>query len=273
MHRKGGPTLLELAADLLRQVAAWLPDRDFCLVVDGAYASLVGADLPRTTIVTRVRRDAALYALPPPRRPGQRGRPRTKGPRLPTPVQFAARARRWQRTDVPMRGWLVDCKLWSQTVLWYEAARSRPLQLVIVRDPTGVEPDDFFLTTDTAATPAQVASAYADRWAIEVTNRDVKQVLGTEDPQSWVGEGPARVVALGCWLTSAIWHWFGCVGHQRPAWPDRPWYPTKRTPSFFDAVATVRRDQWLVHIFGASPSRELSRENARVLLSVLAEAA
>ncbi|HUY97761.1 MAG TPA: hypothetical protein VMW47_09135 [Verrucomicrobiae bacterium] len=88
------------------------------------------------------------------------------------------------------------------------------------------------LTTDTASTPKQVASAYVDRWAIEGTSRDVKHVLGTEDPQAWVGESPPRVVAHGCWLTSAIRHRLGCVGHR-----------TERTSSFFDAGAPVHVDQ------------------------------
>lgn len=35
------------------------------------------------------------------------------------------------------------------------------------------------------AAPDTVASGYAGRWSIEVTNRDAKQALGGEDPQSW----------------------------------------------------------------------------------------
>ena len=38
---------------------------------------------PRTYVVSRLRRDAALFDLPPPRQPGQRDRPRKKGDRLP----------------------------------------------------------------------------------------------------------------------------------------------------------------------------------------------
>jgi hypothetical protein len=37
----------------------------------------------RVSVTTRLRSDAALYAPPGPRRPGQRGRPRVKGDRLP----------------------------------------------------------------------------------------------------------------------------------------------------------------------------------------------
>jgi hypothetical protein len=82
---------------------------------------------------------------------------------------------------------MVERLLWSRQVLRYEAARSRQLLLVIVRDPASRQHDDFFVTTDLAATPAEVASAYADRWAIEDTNRNVKQYLGAEDPSPGSG--------------------------------------------------------------------------------------
>jgi hypothetical protein len=84
VHRKGEATTVALAAEMVREIAGWLPQRCFHLYADGAYASLVGADLPRTHVTSRLRRDAALYEPAPPRT-GKRGRSRTKGERLPTP--------------------------------------------------------------------------------------------------------------------------------------------------------------------------------------------
>ena len=57
-------------------------------VADRAYASLKLLERCRKlsdpiTFVTRLRLDAALYEPAPPRRPGQIGRPRIKGERLP----------------------------------------------------------------------------------------------------------------------------------------------------------------------------------------------
>jgi hypothetical protein len=272
LHRKGGPTLVELAAAMMQQVAAWLPDRSFCLVADGAYASLIGRDLPRTTVISRLRRNAALYEAAPPRT-GRRGRPRKRGARLPAPPQLAAQVTIWTREIVPMRGRRVARDLWAREVLWYETCPDRLLLLVIVRDPDGHEPDDFFVTTDTTALPAKVASAYADRWSIEDSFRNTKQSLGAEDPQSWIGVGPERAVSLACWSYAAVWDWFVAVHGDRPPWPHRPWYPAKRTPSFADAVAALRRDTWRLSIFDGSGSDRINPENAAVLLTVLAEAA
>lgn len=100
---------VEHAATMMRELADWLPDRAFHLCADGAYASLAGAGLPRCHLTSRMRRDAALYEPAPPRT-GKRGRPRTRGTRLPTPPQLAARARRrdWERVDIDVRGRSVE---------------------------------------------------------------------------------------------------------------------------------------------------------------------
>src|SRR6266540_4152045 len=65
-------------------VCQQLGDRRVDLVCDGAYAGKALRQLPRqVTVTTRLRADAALYQLPSPRRPHQRGRPPSKGARLP----------------------------------------------------------------------------------------------------------------------------------------------------------------------------------------------
>jgi len=67
LHRKGGPTTLDLAQEIAIEIASWLPQRSFSLCADGAYASLARRELPRTTLTSRMRRDAALYEAAPPR--------------------------------------------------------------------------------------------------------------------------------------------------------------------------------------------------------------
>ena len=84
LHRKGGPSTVELAVEIIVELAEWLADRSFSLCADGAYATLAGRGLPRSTVTSRMRRDAALYEAAPPRT-GKRGRPRTKGALLSFP--------------------------------------------------------------------------------------------------------------------------------------------------------------------------------------------
>src|SRR5918999_4585199 len=83
-HKK----ITERAWQLLLVVRRWYPEQEIVAVADRAYASLKLLDRCRKlrkpiAFIARLRLDAALYEPAPPRRPGQRGRPRLKGERLP----------------------------------------------------------------------------------------------------------------------------------------------------------------------------------------------
>lgn len=273
LYRKGGPSHLDLAVAMIAEIAEWFPARCFGLACDGAYASLAGRALPRTQVTSRLRRDAALYDPPPPRRKGQRGRPRKKGQRLPTPEHLARRRRGWVQAEVDERGKTVERLLWCRPVLWYAVCPDRCVLLVIVRDPDGKQRDDFFFTTDLEASPADVAAHYAGRWAIEDTFRNVKQLLGGQDPQSWKGPAPERAAALSLWLYSLIWSWYLQTQGTNPRWASLPWYPAKRTPSFADALACLRRFLWREAVFSKYDRRPLPRKTIDTLLDALARAA
>ena len=62
LHEKDGPTMPELAAQMMAELAVCLPEASFVLCGDGAYATLAGTGLERTMVVSRMRRDAALSA-------------------------------------------------------------------------------------------------------------------------------------------------------------------------------------------------------------------
>ena len=274
LHRKGGPTTLELATEIITELSLWLPERAFLCCADGAYASLAGRGLPRTVLTSRMRRDAALYEMAPPRT-GKRGRPRKKGARLATPSEMAGQLddEAFTAVRVDFRGAPRDLLVWSRPVLWYSVDPDHQVLLVIVRDPTHVMHDDFFLTNDLDASPGEVASAYAGRWSIECVNREVKQCLGAEDPQSWKGIGPERAASLSLWLYAAIWTWYIPTFGTATTWIPRPWYQKKATPSFLDALAQLRRCLWSERITELSCSGPLNPKIIDGLLDVLTRAA
>lgn len=275
VHRKNDPTTtVAHAAAMMRQIAGWLPERDFHLCADGAYATLAGAGLPRTHLTSRMRRDAALFEAAPPRT-GKRGRPRLRGQRLPTPPELAAQARKreWKSAVIDVRGRSTRRLIWVRDVLWYRVDKHNLVRLVIVRDPDGVEPDDFFVTTDTDATGAQTATRYAGRWAIEVCFRDVKQDLGGQNPQTWKRRGPERAAALSLWLHALIWWWYIDTHPAGRTWTIRPWYPHKTSPSFLDALAALRRVLWAQRITAMSRSAPEEPKITAALLDTLAYAA
>jgi hypothetical protein len=77
-HRPPFRTQLELAVELLRWAKLWLGllNKPLWAVVDGAYAKapfLKPAKSLGMTVVSRLRRDAALWSVPGPKPPGRRG--------------------------------------------------------------------------------------------------------------------------------------------------------------------------------------------------------
>jgi hypothetical protein len=269
VHRKHGPTQTDLAAEMMRRVAEWLPQREFWLVADGAYSRLLRLELPHTKVITRLRPNAARYELRPPRVAHQRGRPRKNGQRLPLPGELAASCQCWQPRKVVIRSRILTRELFCRRVLWYETC-PEPVLMVVARNSDGVDDDLYLVTSDIDADPPEVVTLYGDRWASEETFRN----LGTEDPQCWVGPGPERVVALAGWLYSAAWGWFlehGDVG--RTYWPERSWYPGKQIPSFADALAALRRQLWTARLFETTTPGEVDPEILSDLLEVLALAA
>lgn len=272
LHRKGEAGLLVLAEQMLRQVTDWLPDRCIDLCADGFFAPLAGLRLPRVHITSRMRRDAALYDMPPKRRKGQRGRPRKKGRRLPTPEKMANARVGWREVTTEERGKTRTRLVLVKRVLWYRVLKDTPVLLVICRDPEGIERDDFFFTTNLDATAEQVVSRYSGRWSIEDTFMNTKQLLGGQNPQCWKDAGPERAAAFALWLYAIIWHWYLVAVGTRRSWIPLPWYTTKSTPSFADALAALRRALWRRRIFAGSAPRPLSPKMARVLIDVLAMA-
>jgi DDE superfamily endonuclease len=84
-RRRRYKPLTTWARQMIRQIHRWAVDRPLVVVGDRSYAALelLDAVRPIATVVARLRLDARLFAPPPPRRPGQTGRPRLVGERLP----------------------------------------------------------------------------------------------------------------------------------------------------------------------------------------------
>jgi hypothetical protein len=238
-------TKLELLRELVGLVAAWAPGRTFYLAVDSAYAgrALLEQRPANVEVVSRLRGDAALWAPAPKRRPGQQGRPRRRGARLPTPQQVAARCRHWRTLSVAIYGRTVTTQVRTVRALWYAALREQPVQIVLVRDPTGRRRDEAFFCTAPAADARFILEAYARRWCLEVTFHDAKQFLGFADPQCQTPRAVQRTAPFAFLVYDLIVLWFAEHAHAQTTtlWPVRPWYRRKSAPSFVDMLTALRR--------------------------------
>jgi len=248
-HKK----LTDWARQALMQLRRWLPARAIVVVADSGYAAI--ALLARCArlrqpiaIVTRLRLDAALYEPAPARRPGQRGRSRKKGARLPTlAARVAAPATTW--TAVTIASWYGEgartVEVASDTAVWYHGGLPPvPVRWVLIRDPQGRCTTQALLCTDIAAAPAQILAWFVLRWQVEVTFAEVRRHLGVESQRQWSDLAILRTTPALLGLFSLVTLW----AHPRMGAPgDRvrqaAWYP-KALPTFSDALALVRRELW-----------------------------
>lgn len=272
LHRKKEKSLIELATEMIEEVAGWFAQRKFRVVADGFYASLAGLNIINTTIISRMRCDASLYELPPKRKSKSRGRPRKRGKALPKPKAMASRVRKWTKVKFIARGCETTRLVHSRKVLWYNVSKS-PVLLVISRDPAGKEKDDFFFTTDVNMKVGDVLAAYADRWAIEDTFKHTKQHLGPHQAQTWARKGPERAAAIGLWLYSTVWLWYCNLPAAKRRFRILPWYASKTTPSFADALGNLRRMLWNERFIMMFGNNTVHDKKYRFLLEALAPAA
>lgn len=188
---------LWLARTMVEQLAAAWPGRRVHVAADAAYAGRELRDLPeRITWTTRLRKDAALHELPPPRT-GRPGRPRSKGARLPALATLAVTAC-FTPATVRRYGVSTTVHITTVTCLWYSVFGSRPVQVVLIRDTGRAHGFDLALvSTDLAASPAAIIERYAARWSIEVAIEDAKQLFGVGQARNRTAEAVRRTVPFG----------------------------------------------------------------------------
>lgn len=272
-------TRQEIAAQMIQEVQEALPEWDIRIAADGQYATrtVVGAaSAAGTNLVSRIRSDAAIYALPSEPPPHRRGPKPKKGKRLPTPKQIAARRRKgWRTIKVRKHNKIVKRKVLPVTCLWYRVAKDRPIKLLIIRDPAGKEKDDFAFCTDPTADDVEIVERFAARWPIEEAIHDGKQLGGFEQVQGWCPRTVERQAPLALIVQTLVKAWFLRYGARaKSAQPQgTDWGASKDHPSYLDMLATLRRALWAHRINLNSILRGGVRELFKTLQFVLCAAA
>ncbi len=131
----------------------------------------------------------------------------------------------------------------------------------------------MFYTTRLDWNARQVLSAYAARWAIEVTFENCKQLLGLEDPANRKPRAIERTAPMALVLYSLLVIWFERIGHLYLQFPDRPWYTKKAEPSFADMLSTLRRLSWEEKLAPLLPKRGLLTNTVTQLIEFVSRAA
>jgi hypothetical protein len=172
------------------------------------------------------------------------GRPREKGYRLPSLAALAATAAFGQVT-VTRYGKTATISAAALTCLWHSVFGTRPVTVVLIRDKSRTGYDLALVTTDPAATAAQVIERHAARWSIEVAIEDSKQVFGTGQARNRVARAVECTMPFQLACQAVATCWYATAGHHPADVEDRGararWYRSKKQPSTSDMAAKLRR--------------------------------
>ncbi len=256
----------ELMREMLQLVAAWFPDRQFLFVADSLYTGeSVLRYLPENVdMIGAVHPNGALYEPAPKKKSGP-GAPRKKGKRLPTRDRWAAGRAPWSDITFNQFGLHGTFKTKTRTGLYYKAGKDRMLKFVLTRDTDGDRPTQIFYCTNLEMDVQQILSTYANRWAIEVTHYNAKQLLGLEDPANRVPLAVERTAPMAMFLYSLTILWYAGHGHAHVQFPKRPWYNRKSQPSFADMLTTLRRVTWEDKISPVRPKSTVWKKSVELL--------
>ena len=275
-HRPEFRTKLELAVELLRWAEPLLRPwgRPIWVVADGAYAKrefLRPAMALGMTVVSRLRRDAALRSLPPELPEGRRGRgrPRIYGAERISLAKRGGQRRGWSTGEFTLYGEVVTKRYKTFLATWRPAGGV--IRVVLVDEPTGWR---AYFCTDPQASVADILTTVADRFSLEITFRDVKEVVGAGQQQVRFLRANVGAFHICLWTFSLTEAW---------AWPrpsselvDRsgsPWDSPSRRPSHADKRRAWRRELLGAEIRAAlqpGVTEEEIRATAERLLSLAA---
>src|SRR3954452_17110063 len=241
-HRPEFRTELELAVELLRWAKPWLgllrlPIR---VVADGAYAKkefLKPAAALGMTVVSRPRKDAALRSLPGPKPPGRRGPAPTYGKDVIDLAKRGGQRRGWSTDTFELYGEKAVKRYKTFLATWRPAGGV--IRVVLVDEPTGWR---AYFCTDSSASVADILGMVADRFSLEITFRECKQIVGAGQQQVrflWANVGAFHICLWTFTLTEA-WAW----GRKEDELVDRsasPWDTPSRRPSHADKRRAWRR--------------------------------
>ena len=270
-------TKLELAAHLVEWIAPLVKQagKTLWVVVDGGYTKapfLKRALATGTTVIGRLRKDAALRDLPRPLRRGEqrgRGRPRKYGKNRISSAKRAGHRQGWQTIECTAYGKTVT-KTIKSFLATYEPAGG-VIRVVIVKEDHGWFP---FFSTDPNATAVEIVESFADRATIEQDFHDVKEVWGAGQQQVrniWTN---VAVYHLNLWMHTLVELWAWNRTHaQLCNRRDSPWDDPERRPSHADRRKALRRHIMQTELSSITATWTLPRKILNLARRLMASAA
>lgn len=264
----------ELALELLEQTMGILrglgSKARVAVVFDGAYAvaKLIRPLIAQgATVVTRLRRDAALFDLPP-ELSGKRGRgrPAKYGKNRISLAKRAGHREGWTPISYSCRG--VTIEACYKTFLATSEVFGGTIRVVLLQYDSGNWA--AYASSDPSMSVEAILGIVSDRWAIEECFHDMKEIWGA-------GEQQVRNVwsNIGCWnLCGWLYAMVELESWELPAEQlvdrsDRPWDNPDRRPSHADKRRRIAREmlrnEFSAALGGAPEDAKIQHQFERLL--------
>jgi hypothetical protein len=253
--QKGPPisfrTKCQLLVEQLRQHAKTCPGKNLG-VFDGAYAkaSVVRPlvkpeqpDLPPIDILTRLRHDARLYALPPrQRKKGQRGPMPVWGKQLPPPRQGGRWPGEWRPGQAFIYGRVRGVRYKEILCLWRVLGCDVTVKAVVAHIE-GYQPRFTLVCSATELSGLQIVELFCARFRQEDAFRDLKQRLGWQECRAWTRQPIERTTQTLFTAMSAMRLLQLQLQENQGDdwWLQPPWNPSKSRASILDVERLLRR--------------------------------
>ena len=262
--------LVEWCVDILK---TWF-QKQVMVIVDGAYAKrpfLSRAIAAGAIVISRLRKDAALYDIPKPVKRRGKGRPRKYGERL-SLARRGGHCKGWTTTMMTLYG-VAQQVTWKTFLAAYPPVGGVIRVVIVKRSPQlfGDCPAEWvaFFCTDPDLGVETIIEAVADRSAIEQDFHDVKEVHGA-------GQQQVRNVwcNVACWnlclwmhTLVELWSWRRSETTLKQR-ADRPWDDPARRPSHADRLKTLKK-QVFHETFSTLPHPQRTSRKIRSLWKAL----
>ena len=240
-------TKLEQAVELIVWLRTVIGKKTvFWLAVDGFYAKREVLDQARgegVVIVSRLRKDAAVFDLPSVLKPGQkrgRGRPPIYGKNRLCLAKRAGQRRGWTTIEVrTCTGKIAIKKIKTFLATWRPAGGV--IRVVLVEEDDGSWRALF--CTDCEASVVDIVQTALDRWGIEQNFHDLKETEGIAQVQLRRYFANIGALNLNLWVHTLIevWAW-GRGASKLCDRSDRPWDVADRRPSHADRRKALQRE-------------------------------
>ena len=240
-------TKIDIAISMLESVKEHFSLLSLTLVADALYAKkklLQWCIESKVTMISRLRSDAALYAPKKKQSAGhikKRGRPATKGKRLPSLDTMSNKVKKFSSLTLTLYGKEKTVEYRQFQAYWKPAGTV--VNVVIVKYPKKRGTiTAYFLSTDCDQSVESILTLVAARWSLENAFKDMKQHLGFGSWQCWSERAVIRSVPMTCAAYSTLMLW----SHQQVTqfaptlWDAMPWNQDKSTVSIGDVLYQLK---------------------------------